>query len=184
MHKNGKPTILLMSDDFRMNSGISTIARELIMGTAHHYNWINIGGAINHPENGKCVDVSQFINQHLKREDCYVKIYPVNGYGNDQIVFAILDIEKPDVVLHFTDPRYWEFLYAIERQIRQKIPLTYLNIWDDLPWPQWNRPFYESCDTLFAITKQTYNINKWVLRPEHCFTLDGEFDKNGNIIKK
>tara|TARA_R110000744_G_scaffold314340_1_gene421408 strand:- start:501 stop:1589 length:1089 start_codon:yes stop_codon:yes gene_type:complete len=42
------------------------------------------------------------------------------------------------------------------------MPLTYLNIWDDLPYPHWNENFYESCDLLMAISRQTYNINNTV----------------------
>jgi hypothetical protein len=86
--------------------------------------------------------------------------------------------------MHFTDPRFWGWLYNIEHQIRSKIPLTYLDIWDDLPYPMWNKPFYKSCDALFAISKQTDNINKWVLGPENCTSIYGDFDNNGNIIKE
>lgn len=96
---------------------------------------------------------------------------------------AVMNIERPHALMCFTDPRYWGWLWILERKIREKIPLTYLNIWDCIPYPQWNRPFYESCDALFAISKQTYNINKWVLRPENCTTMEGDFDKNGNLIK-
>jgi glycosyltransferase involved in cell wall biosynthesis len=41
--------------------------------------------------------------------------------------------------------------------------MVYLNIWDDLPAPMYNESYYESCDTLLAISKQTENINKIVL---------------------
>jgi glycosyltransferase involved in cell wall biosynthesis len=51
----------------------------------------------------------------------------------------------------------------MENEIRRKIPMVYLNIWDDLPAPLYNRPYYESCDALLAISKQTLNINKLVL---------------------
>ncbi len=68
--------------------------------------------------------------------------------------------------MHFTDPRFWGWLYAIEKQVRAKVPLTYLHIWDDLPYPMWNRPFYQSCDALFAISKQSNNIAKHVLGAE------------------
>jgi glycosyltransferase involved in cell wall biosynthesis len=43
------------------------------------------------------------------------------------------------------------------------MPIIYLNIWDDLPYPLYNKPYYESCDALFAISKQTENINRVVL---------------------
>jgi hypothetical protein len=39
----------------------------------------------------------------------------------------------------------------------------YYNIWDSLPDPMWNAPFYASCDLLMSISKQTYGINKRVL---------------------
>ncbi len=183
MNNTKKRKILLLSDDLRMHSGIATISRELVLGTVHHYDWIQLAGAIKHPEAGKAIDLSQATNQLLKTENCYVRLYPVDGYGNEQSLFSVMAQEKPDALLHFTDPRFWGWLYAIEYQIRRKIPLTYLNIWDDLPYPMWNKACYESCDALFSISKQTYNINKWVLGPEKCFTIDGEFDKNGNLIK-
>jgi len=179
-----KKKILLLADDLRMNSGISTMTRELVLGTVHHYDFVQLAGAIKHPEAGKIVDLNEATNQATGRKDCYVKLYPVDGYGNDQILFQVIEMEKPDAIMHFTDPRFWGWLYAIEAQIRAKIPLTYLTIWDDLPYPMWNRPFYESCDALFAISKQTDNIVEQVLRPEHCFRLDGEFDKDGNVIKE
>jgi glycosyltransferase involved in cell wall biosynthesis len=40
----------------------------------------------------------------------------------------------------------------------------YYNIWDSLPDPMWNAPFYASCDLLLSISKQTYGINKRVLK--------------------
>jgi len=49
--------ILLLCDDIRMTSGISTMAREIVIGTAHHYNWVNVGGAITHPDKGKRFDL-------------------------------------------------------------------------------------------------------------------------------
>jgi hypothetical protein len=71
--------------------------------------------------------------------------------------------EKPDAIFIFTDPRYWTWLFEIEREIRNEIPLMYLNIWDDYPAPLYNKPYYESCDLLMAISKQTKNINEIVL---------------------
>ena len=178
-----KKKILLLSDDIRMSSGISTISRELVMGIIHRFDIVNIGGAMKHPESGKIVDMSEHVKKVTGVKDVYLKIYPVNGYGNEDILFQVMEIEKPDAILHITDPRFWQWLYLIERKIRQKIPLVYINIWDSTPYPCWNRAGYESCDSLFAISKQTYNINKWVLRPENCLTMDGDFDKEGNLIK-
>ena len=49
-------------------------------------------------------------------------------------------------------------------KLRRNIPITYLNIWDDYPAPMYNRPYYEACDLLMGISKQTVNINKLVLK--------------------
>ena len=46
----------------------------------------------------------------------------------------------------------------MEHEIRQNIPIFYYNIWDDLPYPRWNENFYESCDLIMNISKQTHNI--------------------------
>ena len=62
-----------------------------------------------------------------------------------------------------TDPRYFQFVFQIESEIRKEIPIIYLNIWDDYPAPQYNEEYYESCDALYGISKQTVNINKIVL---------------------
>jgi len=75
----------------------------------------------------------------------------------------MLEFEKPDVVMFFTDPRYWTWLFQIENEIRRQVPMVYLNIWDDYPAPMYNEPYYESCDGSMAISKQTLNINKIVL---------------------
>ena len=179
-----KKKILLLSDDLRMFSGIACQSRELVLNTLHHYDWVQIAGAIKHPEAGKIVDMNQAVKDHSKIPDAYLKLYPIDGYGNEDTLMSIMDLEKPDAIMCFTDPRFWGWLFQIERKIRNKIPLTYLNIWDSTPYPMWNLSSYESCDALFSISKQTYNINKWVLRPENCCTVDGEFDKAGNFIKE
>ena len=179
---NGKPTFLLLSDDLRMHSGIATMSRELVLATIHKYNWVQLAGAIQHPEKGKVFDLSQATNDLKKIKDAYVKIYPVDGYGNEQALFQVIAMEQPQAILHFTDPRFWGWLYALERQLRGSIPLTYLNIWDDTPYPMYNRPFYESCDALFSISKQTMNINKWVLSPKNCLTIEDEGQMNGKTL--
>ena len=51
--KEDRKKVLLLCDDIRMHSGIATMAREFVVGTAHHFNWLNLGAAINHPEIGK-----------------------------------------------------------------------------------------------------------------------------------
>ena len=153
-----KKKILLFSDDLRMSSGVGTMSREFVLGTLKHYDWIQVGGAIKHPDSGKVVDMNESVRKETGVEDASLKIYPVDGYGSPELLRYLLTAEKPDAILHYTDPRFWEWLYQMEHEIRQHIPIFYYNIWDDLPYPIWNEPFYESCDLIMNISKQTVNI--------------------------
>ena len=161
--KEQRKKILLLSDDIRMHSGIATMAREIVVGTSHKYNWVNLGAGINHPEHGQRLDLSQDNNNVTGLEDSSIFMYPCNGYGDASIVRQLIELEKPDAIMFFTDPRYWIWLFQMENELRTKLPLIYLNIWDEYPAPIYNKPYYESCDALMAISKQTLNINKIVL---------------------
>ena len=158
-----KKKILLMSDDMRMHSGVATVSKDIVLETIDYYDWIQIGGAVKHPEEGKIIDMSESLKSDYNIKDPYLKIYPVTGYGNENILRQVIDIEKPDAILHYTDPRFWIWLYGMEHEIRQDIPIFYYNIWDDLPTPRYNEDYYRSCDLLMAISKQTYGINKRIL---------------------
>jgi glycosyltransferase involved in cell wall biosynthesis len=161
--QNERKKILLICDDIRVHSGVATVAREIVLHTSHHFNWVNVAGAIKHPEVGKRLDLSQDINKQMKMLDASCIQYPVNGYGDENILRQLIQIEKPDAIMIITDPRYFVWLFSIENEIRKKIPITYLNIWDDFPAPMYNRPYYEACDLLMSISKQTRLINEIVL---------------------
>jgi len=163
IEQKDRKKILLLCDDIRLHSGVATMAREIVVGTSHHFNWVNLGGAMNHPDEKKAFDLSDDVNKQNGIQDSSVKLYATSGYGTADIIRELIRNEKPDAILHFTDPRYWTWLYDIEREIRQQIPLLYLNIWDDYPAPLYNKAYYECCDLLMGISKQTTNINKLVL---------------------
>jgi glycosyltransferase involved in cell wall biosynthesis len=157
-----KKKILLLSDDLRMASGIANISKQLVLGTVDKYDWVQLGAAIKHPESGKIFDLNEDVRRQTGVADASVKIYPFDGYGNADVIRQLLMMEKPDAILHFTDPRYWIWLYEIEHEIRQSVPLFFYHIWDDLPDPKYNRDYYESCDWIGCISKQTYGITKRV----------------------
>ena len=161
--QNKRKKILLICDDIRVHSGVATVARELVLNTVQHFNWVNVGGAINHPDQGKRLDLSPDTNNNTGLTDSSVILYPTNGYGDARLIRQLIQIEKPDAVFLITDPRYFIWLFQIENEIRKKMPIIYLNIWDDYPAPMYNRSYYESCDALLAISKQTKNINTLVL---------------------
>jgi len=149
--KDKRKKILLICDDIRVHSGVATIAKEIVCGTAHHFNWVQMAGAIKHPEKGKRLDLSPSTNEEVKIDDASVLLYPTDGYGDSRILREILNIEKPDAIMLFTDPRYFTYIFNMEQEIRKKIPIAYLNIWDDYPAPMYNKPYYEACDLLMGI---------------------------------
>jgi len=153
-----KKKILLLSDDLRMTSGIATMSKEIVLGTVHKYDWVQLGAAIKHPEIGKIVDINDDIRKRTGVLDANLKVIPYNGYGDIGILRKLIADEEPDAILHFTDPHYWQWLYENEHEIRQQVPILFYHIWDDLPDPKYNRNYYESCDWLGCISKQTYGI--------------------------
>ncbi len=155
--------ILILCDDIRMHSGVATMAKEVVIGTAQHFNWVNLGAALKHPDEGKLLDLSEQVNKETGLTDSSVKLIPSTGYGTPEKIRQLLELEKPDAIFIFTDPRYWTWLFEMEREIRAKIPIFWLNIWDDYPAPLYNKPYYNSVDVLMAISKQTKNINELVL---------------------
>jgi len=159
-----KKKILLLSDDLRMSSGVGTMSKEFVMGTLKQYDWVQLGGAIKHPETGKVVNMDAVCAEQTGVEDAKLTIYPIDGYGNQEVVREIMSREKPDAILHYTDPRFWGWLYEMEHEIRQNIPIFYYNIWDDWPAPQYNEFFYECSDLIMNISKQTVAIVKEVAK--------------------
>lgn len=161
--QNERKKILLICDDIRVHSGVATVAKEMVINTCQHFNWVQVAGAIKHPEAGKRFDLSADTNREAELEDSSVILYPTDGYGNPDLIRQLIKIEKPDAIFIITDPRYFTWLFNMESEIRKVMPIIYLNIWDDYPAPLYNKAYYESCDALLAISKQTKNINEIVL---------------------
>ena len=74
-----KKKIILLSDDLRMSSGVGTMSREIVMGTIKEYDWVQVAGAIKHPDAGKIVDLNQATREETGIEDAYLKLYPVES---------------------------------------------------------------------------------------------------------
>ena len=170
--KDQRKKLLMLSDDIRTHSGVGNMAKEIVLNSAHHFNWVNLGGALKHPEAGQGFDISEEVNKMTGLTDSSVKVVASKGYGDPSMLRGIIKQENPDALVHFTDPRYWIWMYQMENEIRQHCPLIFYTIWDDLPYPMWNREFYRSDDMLLCISKQTKNLVENVLR---------DFPKPGHI---
>tara|TARA_R110001592_G_scaffold229_6_gene1275 strand:+ start:224 stop:1654 length:1431 start_codon:yes stop_codon:yes gene_type:complete len=161
--KEDRKKILLITDDIRVHSGVATVGKEIVTNTCHRYNWCQIAGAMQHPDEGKVIDMCENLSKEADISDASLFLYPAKGYGNMDMLRAVMQREKPDAIMLITDPRYFSWLFSSESEIRKTTPIIYLNIWDNYPAPMYNKEFYESCDVLLGISKQTVNINKLVL---------------------
>ena len=109
--KPKKKKILLLSDDLRLHSCIATQSKEIVLSTIHKYDWVQLGAALKHPDQGKVYDVSVDVAKETGVEDASLKIYAHTGYGNPDVLRELINLEKPDAIIHFTDPRFWRWLY-------------------------------------------------------------------------
>ena len=61
--KDKRKKILLICDDIRVSSGVANIAKEMVIHTVQHFNWVQLAGAIKHPDKGKKFDLSLDTNK-------------------------------------------------------------------------------------------------------------------------
>jgi hypothetical protein len=67
--KEQRKKILFLSDDMRIHSGIGVMSREIVEQTCGVFNWVQVGAAVNHPESGKIVDISEDVSRITGTED-------------------------------------------------------------------------------------------------------------------
>jgi len=176
-----RPKILLLGDDLTAFSGIATMSRTFVFGTVDRFNWVQLAAAVKHPDDGKVIDYSAEARKITGVDDAIVKLYPSTGYGDPNKLRRLLDTEKPDAIIHFTDPRFWGWLYEMEDEIhfQYKIPIIYYAIWDNFPYPLWNHSAYASCDCILGISKQSHLIHTKVLEYGGTDVVDLE---NGDLL--
>ena len=75
-----KKKILLLSDDLRMSSGVGTMSKEIVFGTVDKYDWVQMGGAIKHPEEGKIAVLDKDVREETGVFDASVKIYSSSNH--------------------------------------------------------------------------------------------------------
>ena len=155
-----KKKILLLSDDIRSLSGVARISKDIVINTIDRFDWVQLAAKHTHEDAGQIIDVSESVNELMGTSNSYERLYPSSGYGDEITLTNILKKESPDAILHITDPRYWEWLYDMERSIRNNIPLCYYHVWDNDPPPMYNDHVYKSCDWIGCISRLTYDIVK------------------------
>jgi len=148
--QNQKKTILFLSDHPLSTSGVGTQARWLISGLINtgKYTFRCFGGAIKHDNYDTVVVNPDFI------------IKPTNGFGDKALLRKTLAQVKPDALFLFTDPRFFIWAWEMEDELHQICPIVYWHLWDNPPWPDFNKPLYESTDLINCINYPTYEMVK------------------------
>ena len=86
------------------------------------------------------------------------RVWPVAGYGHAEHVRFFLEKETPDVILANADPRFFDYLFKMDNEIRRVCPLAFYHLWDDEPFPDYNMHYYLSCDKIICGSNFTYEL--------------------------
>ena len=156
-----KKKILTLSDHPLSPSGVGTQTKyviEALLKTGN-YQVISLGGAIKH-QNYQPVKTEQWGDDWI--------VHPVDGYGTQDLVRSIIRTEKIDAVWIMTDPRFWGWLWEIDDEVRGVCPIIYYHVWDNYPYPTYNRKHYLSNDVVATISKVTDDIVRTVAPEVEC----------------
>lgn len=155
MSDKKKMKVLVLSDHPFSPSGVGTQTKYMIDGLLKtgDYTFLCLGGALKHND-----------YRPLKTEQWGddLIIIPVDGYGSPDQVRALLKQFKPDVLWFMTDPRFWTWLWNFSQEIRPNVPMVYYHVWDNYPYPKFNRKYYVSNDKIVTISKLTSDIVRTV----------------------
>lgn len=158
---NKKIKVLTISDHPLLASGVATQTKYFIEGLlkSGKFQVISLGGAIKH-------NSYQPIRTQEWGEDW--TIFPVDGFGDPNVIRSIIRTEKPDILWFMTDPRFYVWLWQIANEIRPLIPMVYYHVWDNYPYPKFNKAFYNSNDVIVSISKLTDDIVRTISPEVEC----------------
>lgn len=146
-----KIKVLTLSDHPLSPSGVGTQTKYFCQGLLEtgKFSILSLGGAIKH-DNYNQIMVEPY------NEDW--RIIPIDGYGTPEMIRSVIKTENIDIVWFMTDPRFWDWLWMMENEIRPHCPMVYYHVWDNFPAPKYNRNFYMSNDHIVTISKLTNDI--------------------------
>jgi glycosyltransferase involved in cell wall biosynthesis len=145
-----KNKVLVLSDHALSTSGVGTQTRHLINGLIEKGTWSfrQFGAAMKHSNYETIMVNADFI------------IKPIDGFGDRNLLRMTLASEKPDLILIFTDPRFFIWLFEMEDEIHQVCPIVWWHVWDNHPTPEFNRAMYEATDLINCHSYLTYEMVK------------------------
>lgn len=146
--------VLFLSDHPLVPSGVGIQAKYLIteLLNTSRYKFFCLGGAIKHPN----YQLQQVAPDQFG--DGNWLIQPVDGHGNKDQLRQVLRDFKPDVLVFFTDPRFFYWLWEMEDEVRAVCPMVYWHVWDNDPVPEFNQPLYSATDHVACLSLKTYGL--------------------------
>jgi glycosyltransferase involved in cell wall biosynthesis len=173
-----KIKVLFVTDDIRMPTGVGIQAQKLMLGLLKtgKYTVSSIAGSLRKQN-----------PQPVLFKD--IKLYPTSdAYGNPNLLRTVMNIEKPDILVLFSDPRFFDYIFMMDSEIRTKTKIVLYHTWDNSPFPKFNMPYYLACDSIVTISKFSHdllqqngvdNINiAHGQDPSEFFILDPQVKKN------
>ena len=156
-----KIKILTISDHPLSPSGVGTQTKYILdhLLRSGKYSVVSIAGAVKH-ENYQPQKTEEFKDDWI--------IFPVDGYGDANIIRSMIHQHKPDILWFMTDPRFFQWLWDIEDEIRAHVPMVYYHVWDNKPYPTFNKISYDSTDVICTISKVTDDIVRTVAPDVEC----------------
>jgi len=147
---NKKFKVLVLSDHALSTSGVGTQTRHLLTGMIKKGYWTfrQFGAAVKHTD----------YRTVIVNDDLIIK--PIDGFGNRDLIRLTIATEKPDLLLIFTDPRFFTWLFEMEDEIHQMCPIAWWHVWDNAPFPKFNDVFYKSTDLINCHSHMTYELIK------------------------
>ena len=146
-----KIKILTISDHPLSPSGVGSQTKYVIEALlkSGKFQVFSMAGAITH-DNYEAQYVEPYGKDWI--------IQPVDGYGTQETVRSITRTYRPDMLWFMTDPRFWEWLWSMDNEVRSLMPMVYYHVWDNFPLPLYNKKFYEANDYIATISKVTQSI--------------------------
>ena len=113
-----KIKVLTISDMPLGTSGVGLQTRNFIQSLLEtgEFQVVSLGGSIKH-EKYDPIKTKEYGDDFI--------VYPVNGFGDEGTIRSILRNERPDILWIMTDPRFFEWLWSMEDEIRSLVPLVY-----------------------------------------------------------
>jgi glycosyltransferase involved in cell wall biosynthesis len=143
--------VLFVTDDIRFKSGVGIQAYMLMKGLLRtgDYEIVSIAGSL-----------VQQSSDPIMYEG--IRLYPSggNGYGDSALLKSVIQRERPDITVFFSDPRFFVYAFTIDNEIRPYTKFVFYHTWDNEPFPAYNKVWYSACDRIVMLSRFSYELMK------------------------